>query len=92
MSPHGIPVDLLDRMLVIRTMPYTKEEVDSIISIRAQTESMEIDDDALALLGDIGVRTSLRYVAPAGSPRSFISVPFLSISSPVPVREAPTHS
>merc|ERR1712176_952498 len=22
-SPHGIPVDLLDRMLIIRTIPYT---------------------------------------------------------------------
>ena len=26
-SPHGIPVDLLDRMLIIRTMPYSMEEV-----------------------------------------------------------------
>lgn len=22
-SPHGIPVDLLDRLLIIKTMPYT---------------------------------------------------------------------
>lgn len=26
-SPHGIPVDLLDRMLIIRTMPYSIEEM-----------------------------------------------------------------
>ena len=26
-SPHGVPVDLLDRMLIIRTMPYTLEEI-----------------------------------------------------------------
>lgn len=35
--------------------------MDMILSIRAQTESLEADDEALALLGDIGVRTSLRY-------------------------------
>ena len=62
LSPHGIPVDLLDRMLIIRTMPYSKEEINMILSIRAQTEGLEIDDDALALLGDIGVRASLRCV------------------------------
>jgi len=33
-SPHGIPVDLLDRMLIIRTMPYSLEEIVQIISIR----------------------------------------------------------
>lgn len=63
LSPHGIPVDLLDRMLIIRTMPYDKEEISMILSIRAQTESLEVDDEALALLSDIGVRASLRWAA-----------------------------
>jgi RuvB-like protein 1 (pontin 52) len=36
LSPHGIPVDLLDRMLIIRTMPYSVEEMVQIVSIRAQ--------------------------------------------------------
>ena len=27
LSPHGVPVDLLDRMLIIRTMPYTISEM-----------------------------------------------------------------
>ena len=27
MSPHGIPIDLLDRLLIIRTLPYTEEEM-----------------------------------------------------------------
>ena len=25
LAPHGVPVDLLDRMLIVRTMPYTGE-------------------------------------------------------------------
>ena len=26
-SPHGIPVDLLDRVVIIRTLPYTPAEM-----------------------------------------------------------------
>merc|ERR1711991_232792 len=53
LSPHGIPVDLLDRMLIIRTMPYSVEEMTQIISIRAATESLTLDEAALARLGEI---------------------------------------
>jgi len=61
LAPHGIPVDLLDRMLIIRTMPYSAEEMTQIISIRAQTEEIETDEEAIGVLAEIGVRTSLRY-------------------------------
>lgn len=33
-SPHGIPVDLLDRMLIISTSPYTESEINQILKIR----------------------------------------------------------
>lgn len=26
-SPHGIPLDMLDRLLIIRTLPYSQEEM-----------------------------------------------------------------
>merc|ERR1719155_362241 len=61
LAPHGIPVDLLDRMLIIRTMPYSAEEMTQIISIRAQTEEIETDEEAIGVLAEIGVRSSLRY-------------------------------
>ena len=35
-GPHGIPVDLLDRLVIIRTLPYTLEESVQILAIRAQ--------------------------------------------------------
>merc|ERR1739847_154129 len=54
-SPHGMPVDLLDRLVIIRTMPYTVE----VVNIRAQTESLTVDEDALVLMGEIGANTSL---------------------------------
>ena len=36
MAPHGVPVDLLDRLVIIRTLPYTLEEIVQILAIRAQ--------------------------------------------------------
>ena len=61
-SPHGIPIDLLDRLLIIKTVPYSLNEMINIMSIRAVTEGIELEDDALAELGKIGAKTSLRYV------------------------------
>merc|ERR1711998_415983 len=72
-SPHGVPVDLLDRMLIIRTMPYSLEEMVQIISIRAQTESIVVEDEALTELGEIGARTSLRYVVQMLTPARILA-------------------
>ena len=33
-SPHGLPVDLLDRVLIISTKPYTDDDIQQIIQIR----------------------------------------------------------
>ena len=33
-SPHGIPLDLLDRMIIIPTIPYTEQELKEILKIR----------------------------------------------------------
>ena len=33
-SPHGIPVDLLDRALIISTVSYTENDIREILSIR----------------------------------------------------------
>jgi RuvB-like protein 1 (pontin 52) len=73
LSPHGIPVDLLDRMLVIRTLPYSLEEMVQIISIRAGAESITVDEDALVLLGEVGSRTSLRYAVQMLTPARIIA-------------------
>jgi RuvB-like protein 2 len=61
MSPHGIPVDLLDRLLIVSTSPYSEEEMRTIIGIRAEEEDTDLSDDAAALLTRIGQETSLRY-------------------------------
>lgn len=33
-SPHGIPIDLLDRLLIISTSPYNEREMSQILTIR----------------------------------------------------------
>ena len=73
LAPHGIPVDLLDRMLVIRTMPYSLEETAQIIAIRAQTESIRLHEEALAVLAEIGAKTSLRYAVQLLTPARILA-------------------
>ena len=60
-SPHGVPLDLVDRSLIIMTKPYSPEEIQSILKIRCEEEDVEMTEDALDLLTTIGAETSLRY-------------------------------
>jgi len=60
-SPHGLPLDLLDRLMIISTSPYEKQDVYSILKVRCEEEDVEMSDDALELLSRIGMETSLRY-------------------------------
>ena len=62
-SPHGIPLDLLDRLMIIRTLPYSVPEIEQIIKLRAQTEGLSVDDEGIAALSEIGSETTLRFVA-----------------------------
>ncbi|GIL89212.1 hypothetical protein Vretimale_18601 [Volvox reticuliferus] len=72
-SPHGIPVDLLDRLVIIRTLPYTLTEMIQILAIRAQVEGIGIDEESLAFLGEVGERTSLRHAVQLLTPASMLA-------------------
>merc|ERR1712028_289968 len=73
MAPHGVPVDLLDRVMIIRTMPYTLEETFQILSIRAKTEGIECEDDALAHAAQVGLDASLRYAVQLMHPSNVLA-------------------
>jgi RuvB-like protein 2 len=60
-SPHGIPIDLLDRMVIIVTEEYSVEELREIIKVRCEEEDVEMDEQAIQLLAALGKKTSLRY-------------------------------
>ncbi|KAG7283216.1 hypothetical protein CRUP_004958 [Coryphaenoides rupestris] len=73
-SPHGIPLDLLDRVMIIRTCDVhaAGDEAGEIIKIRAQTEGITASDVALAHLGEIGTKTTLRYALQLLTPASLL--------------------
>merc|ERR1711865_1180764 len=70
---RGVPVDLLDRTMIIRTAPYNIEELKRILEIRATTEGLNIDEDAMTALAEIGDRTSLRYAVQLLTPANVLS-------------------
>jgi len=60
-SPHGLPLDLLDRLMIISTTPYSEDEMRKILTIRCEEEDVEMEDDALDLLTRIAMEASMRY-------------------------------
>jgi len=71
-APHGVPVDLLDRLMIVRTMPYSLQEIVQILAIRAQVEGITVDEEAYAYLGEIGVRSTLRYAVQLLTPAKVV--------------------
>jgi len=61
-SPHGMPIDLLDRIMIIKMIPYNSEDMMKILKIRADTEQIPVSDEALAKMAEIGTTTTLRYI------------------------------
>ena len=72
-APHGIPLDLLDRLLIIETKPYSSGEIREIIRIRAREEEVKLSDEALEELTKIGAERSLRYAVQLLAPAAIIA-------------------
>ncbi|KAI9688031.1 MAG: RuvB-like protein 2 [Bogoriella megaspora] len=62
-SPHGLPLDFLDRVVIVSTHAYKPDEIQQILSIRAAEEEVDVSPDALALLTKIGQESGLRYAS-----------------------------
>jgi len=62
-SPHGLPLDFLDRVVIVSTQAYSGDEIRQILAIRAQEEEIDVSPDALALLTKIGQESNLRYAS-----------------------------
>jgi RuvB-like protein 1 (pontin 52) len=72
-SPHGIPFDLLDRLLIIKTVPYTKDEQKMILKLKADVEEVSLDDNCLDHLAELGSKTTLRYAIQLLNPAKQLS-------------------
>mmetsp|Transcript_2603 Transcript_2603/g.6197 ORF Transcript_2603/g.6197 Transcript_2603/m.6197 type:complete len:456 (-) Transcript_2603:251-1618(-) len=72
-APHGVPVDLLDRLVIIRTLPYTADEMVKILAVRATVEGLQVDEESLSYLGDVGSNTSLRHAVQLLTPAAVLA-------------------
>ena len=72
-SPHGMPRDLLDRLLIIPTRPYTTDEIREIIRIRSEEQEIPLSQDALEELTNLGSTHSLRYALQLLEPSRIIA-------------------
>ncbi|KEQ69755.1 putative RuvB-like 2 protein [Aureobasidium namibiae CBS 147.97] len=73
-SAHGIPPDLLNRLLIIPTHPYSANEIRSIVATRARlVQTTQLADESLDLLTKHGERVSLRYAIQLLAPAAILS-------------------
>lgn len=73
LSPHGLPMDLLDRMVIITTSHYSASELKEILKIRCEEEDVSLEEEALTELTSVAERTSLRYAIQLITTSSLIS-------------------
>ena len=52
-APHGLPVDLLDRLMIIKTAMYNATELKEIIKLRAKAEGVDLAQEGLDKISDV---------------------------------------
>ncbi|MEM2214655.1 MAG: RuvB-like domain-containing protein [Candidatus Nezhaarchaeales archaeon] len=72
-SPHGIPIDMLDRLLIAKTKIPPPEDVRKILEIKALADGIELSPETLDMLTDIGVKRTLRYAAQLLQPAKVVA-------------------
>lgn len=72
-APHGIPLDLLDRLLIVRTQVYSANEMVAILRIRAETEGIALDEESFVKLGETGLKTTMRFAVQLLTPSKLLA-------------------
>ncbi|KAF8759955.1 RuvB-like helicase [Rhizoctonia solani] len=72
-SAHGIPSDLLDRCLIVKTDPYTRAQVAQVVALRASVEGLTLGPGTLDRLSEEGEKGSLRYALQLITPASIVA-------------------
>jgi RuvB-like protein 1 (pontin 52) len=73
LSPHGLPIDLLDRCMIVKTATYTRDEVRTVLETRARVEGIILKREALERLADTGEKSSLRFSLQLLTPASILA-------------------
>ncbi|KAJ6591574.1 RuvB-like helicase 1 [Mycena vulgaris] len=72
-APHGIPVDLLDRCMIVKTDGYTRDQVGKVVQPRANIEGLRLGNGVLDHLAAEGEKSSLRYALQLLTPASILA-------------------
>lgn len=72
-SPHGIPVDLLDRCMIVKTEAYSREQIGKVVQMRANIEGLKLGPEVLDRLAAEGEKGSLRYSLQLLTPASILA-------------------
>jgi len=72
-SPHGVPVDLLDRCLIVKTDGYNRDEISKVVQLRANVEGLKLGPAVVERLASEGERTSLRYALQLLAPANILA-------------------
>jgi RuvB-like protein 1 (pontin 52) len=72
-SPHGLPVDLLDRCMIVKTAPYTRDEIRKVVEVRCKTEGIVLRPEGLDRLADLGESASLRFALGLLTPAAVVA-------------------
>ncbi|KAH8827262.1 TIP49 C-terminus-domain-containing protein [Flagelloscypha sp. PMI_526] len=79
-AAHGVPGDLLDRCLIVRTTPPSPGELQRVLALRAQVEGIKLGEGVLPLLAERGGAGSegigggsLRYALQLLTPLSILA-------------------
>jgi RuvB-like protein 1 (pontin 52) len=72
-SAHGLPTDLLDRCLIVKTSTYNLEEITAILAARAATEGIQLGPGVLEKLAKEGENASLRYALQLLAPAAILA-------------------
>ncbi|KAF9782080.1 RuvB-like helicase 1 [Thelephora terrestris] len=72
-APHGIPIDLLDRCLIVKTDIYNSNQIAKVLQLRANIEGLKLGTGVIERLVQEGDARSLRYVLQLLTPASILA-------------------
>ncbi|KAM6492050.1 RuvB-like helicase 1 [Amanita muscaria] len=72
-APHGIPRDLLDRCMIVKTDGYAREQISKVAQLRANVEGLKLGPGVVERLATEGEKSSLRYALQLLTPASILA-------------------
>ncbi|RDB20265.1 RuvB-like helicase 1 [Hypsizygus marmoreus] len=72
-SPHGVPVDLLDRCMIVKTEGYSSEQIVKVLRLRATVEGLKLGPGVLEKLADKAMKSSMRHSLQLLAPASILA-------------------